>query len=58
MSAPLKSLTELVRETDGEQEREALDVDAASVEVLARWYEFGREVLDHPSTQEPTEEGQ
>lgn len=38
--------TELVRETDGEQEREGLDVDAGSAEVLARWYEFGREVLD------------
>lgn len=38
--------TELVRETDGEEEREALNVDAASAEVLARWYEFGREVLD------------
>jgi hypothetical protein len=38
--------TELVRETDGEQEREALDVDAASAEALARWYEFGQGVLD------------
>jgi hypothetical protein len=38
--------TELVRETDGEELREALNVDAASAEVLARWYEFGREVLD------------
>jgi hypothetical protein len=38
--------TDLVRETDGEQEREALGVDAASADVLARWYEFGREVLD------------
>jgi hypothetical protein len=38
--------TELVRETDGEQERRGLDVDAASAEVLARWYEFGRDVLD------------
>ncbi|HET9677671.1 MAG TPA: hypothetical protein VFP21_09225 [Solirubrobacterales bacterium] len=38
--------TELVRETDGEQEREPLSVDAASAEALARWYEFGREVLE------------
>jgi hypothetical protein len=38
--------TDLVRETDGEQEREALGVDADAAQVLARWYEFGREVLD------------
>jgi hypothetical protein len=38
--------TELVRETDGEEEREALDVDAASADALALWYEFGWEVLD------------
>jgi hypothetical protein len=38
--------TDLVRETDGAQEREALDVDADAAQVLARWYEFGREVLD------------
>jgi hypothetical protein len=38
--------TELVRETDGEQKREALDVDADAAAALARWYEFGREVLD------------
>lgn len=38
--------TGLVRETDGEQEREPLDVDADAAQVLARWYEFGREVLD------------
>jgi hypothetical protein len=38
--------TELVRETDGEEEREGLGVDAASADALARWYEFGREVLD------------
>jgi hypothetical protein len=38
--------TDLVRESDGEQQREPLDVDPASAEVLARWYEFGREVLD------------
>lgn len=37
---------ELVRETDGTQEREALGVDADSARILARWYEFGREVLD------------
>jgi hypothetical protein len=37
---------ELVRETDGEEEREALNVDAASADALARWYEFGREVLE------------
>jgi hypothetical protein len=38
--------TELVRETDGEQHREPLDVDVDSAAVLAGWYEFGREVLD------------
>lgn len=38
--------TELVREKDGGQEREGLDVDAASADALARWYEFGREVLE------------
>ena len=38
--------TELVREADGEQQREALGVDADAARVLAEWYEFGREVLD------------
>lgn len=38
--------TDLVRETDGERKREPLGVDAASAEVLARWYEFGAEVLE------------
>lgn len=38
--------TDLVRETDGEQQREALGVDADAAAVLARWYEFGREVLN------------
>ena len=38
--------TDLVRETDGEQQREGLGVDPASAGALARWYEFGREVLD------------
>ena len=38
--------TELVRETDGRQEREALDVDADAAQFLAGWYEFGQEVLD------------
>lgn len=37
---------ELVRETDGEQRREALDgVDPEAAGVLAAWYEFGTEVL-------------
>jgi hypothetical protein len=38
--------TDLVRETDGEQQREPLGVDADAARVLAHWYEFGREVLD------------
>lgn len=39
--------TELVRETDGRLEREALDgVDPEAARVLAAWYEFGTEVLD------------
>lgn len=39
--------TELVRETDGEQQREALDsVDPEAARVLAAWYEFGAEVLE------------
>ncbi|MGN6253991.1 MAG: hypothetical protein ACTHO8_03300 [Solirubrobacterales bacterium] len=38
---------ELVRETDGEQEREALDgVDPEAARVLAAWYEFGAAVLE------------
>ena len=39
-------VTDLVREKDGEQEREPLDVDVDAARVLARWYEFGQEVLD------------
>jgi len=49
--------TELVRETDGEQEREGLGVDAASADVLARWYEFGREVLDRLRGEADVNEG-
>ena len=38
---------ELVRETDGRQEREALDgVDPEAARVLAGWYEFGTAVLE------------
>jgi hypothetical protein len=37
---------ELVRETDGEQEREPLGVDADAAQALAQWYEFGQEVLN------------
>jgi hypothetical protein len=38
---------ELVRETDGEQEREVLDgVDPEAARVLAAWYEFGTAVLE------------
>jgi hypothetical protein len=49
--------TELVRETDGEQEREALDVDAASADALARWYEFGRVALDRLRAEANANEG-
>jgi hypothetical protein len=38
--------TELVRETDGEREPEPLGVDPEAARVLARWYGFGREVLE------------
>ena len=39
--------TELVRETDGREEREALDgVDPEAARVLAGWYEFGTKVLE------------
>jgi hypothetical protein len=38
--------TDLVRETDGEQRREPLEVDADAAAALARWYEFGRRVLE------------
>ncbi len=39
--------TELVRETDGRLEREALDgVDPEAARVLAAWYTFGAEVLE------------
>ena len=38
---------ELVRETDGEREREALDgVDPEAARVLAAWYEFGTQALE------------
>ena len=37
---------ELVRETDGEQRSEALDVDPEAAGVLAAWYEFGTEILE------------
>jgi hypothetical protein len=38
--------TELVRERDGSQEREALGADPEAAAALARWYEFGSEVLE------------
>lgn len=38
--------TELVRERDGVQEREVLGVDADGAAALARWYQFGRDVLN------------
>jgi hypothetical protein len=36
---------ELIRETDGQEQRTPLDVDPSSARVLADWYEFGTEVL-------------
>jgi hypothetical protein len=36
---------ELVREVDGRQQRESLEVDAAAAEALADWYAFGAAVL-------------
>lgn len=38
--------TDLVRETDGQQEREPLQVDPEAARVLAEWYAFATEVLD------------
>jgi hypothetical protein len=38
--------TDLVRETDGRQEREPLGVDPEAAAALAAWYEFGTEVLE------------
>lgn len=38
--------TELVRETDGRQQRSPLDVDPEAARCLAAWYEFGTEVLE------------
>jgi hypothetical protein len=37
---------ELVREVDGRQRRESLEVDAAGAEALAAWYAFGAAVLE------------
>jgi hypothetical protein len=36
---------ELVREVDGRQQRESLEVDAVAAEALAGWYAFGAAVL-------------
>jgi hypothetical protein len=38
--------TELVREADGRQQREALGVDAEAAAALAAWYAFGTGVLE------------
>ena len=38
--------TELVREVDGRQQRESLEVDAAAAAALAGWYAFGATVLE------------
>jgi len=38
--------TELVRETDGREEREPLGVDPEGARVLADWHRFGTEVLE------------
>ncbi|HET7119947.1 MAG TPA: hypothetical protein VFI17_01705 [Solirubrobacterales bacterium] len=37
---------DLVRETDGRQEREALGVDPEAAAALAAWFEFGTAVLE------------
>jgi hypothetical protein len=37
---------ELVREVDGEQRRESLDVDRAAARVLAEWFAFGAALLE------------
>jgi hypothetical protein len=37
---------ELVREVDGRQQRESLEVDAAAARALEAWYAFGVAVLD------------
>jgi hypothetical protein len=37
---------ELVREVDGRQQRESLEVDAAAAEALEGWYAFGAAVLE------------
>jgi hypothetical protein len=37
--------TELVREVDGRQQRESLEIDSAGAEALAGWYAFGAAVL-------------
>ncbi len=38
--------TELVREVDGRQERESLELDPAAAGALVAWYAFGAIVLD------------
>jgi hypothetical protein len=38
--------TELVRETDGRQQRSPLRADPEAARVLAEWYRFGTEVLE------------
>jgi hypothetical protein len=38
--------TDLVREVDGAAQREPLGVDPAAAAALARWHEFGTEVLE------------
>ena len=37
--------SELVREVDGRQQRESLEVDAAAAAALERWFAFGATVL-------------
>jgi hypothetical protein len=38
--------TELIREVDGRQQRDPLEVDAAAARALADWYAFGTEALE------------
>jgi hypothetical protein len=45
---------ELVREVDGRQRREPLEVDAAAAGALAGWFAFGREVLERLAAAAPS----
>jgi hypothetical protein len=47
---------ELLRETDGRQQREPLGVDSEAARVLAEWYRFGTEVLERLRGEAPVAE--